>query len=122
MHMNGWLFVAAVNGFLAVALGAFGVHSLQGRIDPGFMSIFQTGALYHMFHALAIGLAALAPRTRATNVAAALFLAGIILFCGSLYLVALTGVRAIVFVTPFGGIAFLAGWAVFAYAAWQKVR
>jgi uncharacterized membrane protein YgdD (TMEM256/DUF423 family) len=119
--MNGWLVVAAINGFLAVALGAFGAHVLRQNFDPQSMGVFETAAMYHLFHALAIGLAALAMRGTAANIAAALFLVGIILFCGSLYLLALTGVRGIGIVTPFGGVAFLAGWAMLAYAAWKSV-
>jgi uncharacterized membrane protein YgdD (TMEM256/DUF423 family) len=116
-----WLLVAAVNGFLAVAAGAFAAHGLQGRFDAHGLSTFETGARYHMYHALAIGLAALAARNAAAagtaNVASAFFLAGIVLFSGSLYLLALTGTRALGFVTPFGGLAFLVGWAALAWAA-----
>lgn len=118
--MNGWLIVAAVNGFLAVAAGAFGAHGLQGRIDAHALGIFETGARYQMYHALAIGLAALAGRGGASpsaHLACVLFFVGIVLFSGSLYLLALTGTRAIGIVTPFGGLAFLAGWAALAYAA-----
>ncbi|HVZ70169.1 MAG TPA: DUF423 domain-containing protein [Rhizomicrobium sp.] len=120
--MNGWLIVAALNGFIAVAAGAFGAHGLRGSYDAQSMSVFETGALYHMFHALAIGIAAIALRSSSTNWPAWLFLAGIVLFCGSLYSMALSGVRAIGIVTPFGGLAFLAGWAALAYAAWKTVQ
>lgn len=120
--MNGWLVVAAVNGFLAVAAGAFGAHAMRGNFDPQSMGLFETAAMYHMFHALAIGLAVLAARGTLSNMAAGLFLTGIVLFCGSLYLLALTGVRAIGIVTPLGGLAFLVGWATLAYAAWRTVR
>jgi uncharacterized membrane protein YgdD (TMEM256/DUF423 family) len=116
-----WLLVAAINGFLAVAAGAFAAHGLQGKLDAHGLSAFETGARYHMYHALAIGLAALAARNAAAastaNVASAFFLAGIVLFSGSLYLLALTGTRALGFVTPFGGLAFLVGWATLAWAA-----
>ncbi|HEX4079451.1 MAG TPA: DUF423 domain-containing protein [Rhizomicrobium sp.] len=115
--MNIWLFVAALNGFVAAAAGAFGAHGLQGRLDAQALAIFETGARYQMYHALAIGLAALALRSGAAQLACALFLAGIILFSGSLYLLALTGAHAFGFVTPFGGLAFLAGWATLAWAA-----
>jgi len=120
--MNGWLVVAAVNGFLAVAAGAFGAHGLRAHLDSQSMGVFETGAMYHMFHALAIGIATLALRGTATNWAAWLFLTGIVLFCGSLYLMALSGVRGIGIVTPFGGLAFLAGWAALAYSAWKTVQ
>jgi uncharacterized membrane protein YgdD (TMEM256/DUF423 family) len=119
--MNVWLLIAAINGALAVAAGAFGAHGLQGRLDAHELSIFETGARYHMYHALAMGLAAFAGRvdaaSSAANAAAIFFLAGIVLFSGSLYLLALTGMRALVFVTPFGGLAFLVGWIALAWAA-----
>ncbi|HXL99574.1 MAG TPA: DUF423 domain-containing protein [Rhizomicrobium sp.] len=123
--MNAWLLIAAINGFLAVAAGAFGAHGLQGRLDAHALEIFETGARYQMYHALAIGLAAFAARpesgfgaaSTAANAAAGFFLAGIVLFSGSLYLLALTGARAVAFVTPFGGLAFLIGWIALAWAA-----
>jgi uncharacterized membrane protein YgdD (TMEM256/DUF423 family) len=119
--MNLWLLIAAINGALAVAAGAFGAHGLQDRLDSHHMEIFETAARYHMYHALAIGLAALAARSGAAstpaNAAAGFFLAGIILFSGSLYLLAFTGMRVLGFVTPFGGLAFLAGWIALAWAA-----
>src|SRR5215469_4634435 len=115
--MNSWLAVAAINGFVAVAAGAFGAHGLQSRLDPHALQTFETAVRYQMYHALAIGLATLATRNSATNLACALFLAGIILFSGSLYLLALTGIRSLGFITPFGGLAFLAGWATLAWAA-----
>ena len=93
---------------------------LSGRLSPDALGIFETGACYHMVHALAIGLAAMLPAgpgTRRAQIAAALFLAGIVLFCGSLYLLALTGGRMLGFVTPFGGLAFVAGWLFLALAA-----
>jgi uncharacterized membrane protein YgdD (TMEM256/DUF423 family) len=115
--MNVWLLIAAANGFLAVAAGAFGAHGFQGRLDAHALGMFETGARYQMYHALAIGLAAVAPRNRLAQLACALFLAGVVLFSGSLYLLALTGVRALGFITPLGGIAFLAGWAALAWSA-----
>jgi len=119
--MNYWLLIAAINGALAVAAGAFGAHALQGRLDTHALQVFETGARYHMYHALAMGLAALAVRSGAgatqASAAAGFFLAGIILFSGSLYLLALTGIRSLGIVTPFGGLAFLAGWIALAWAA-----
>ena len=123
--MRIWLFIAAVNGGLAVLCGAFAAHGLSGRLSPDALGIFETGARYHMYHALAIGLAALAPDgpgARRAGTAAALFLAGIVLFCGSLYLLALTGARVLGFVTPFGGLAFVAGWLFLALAALHRAR
>ena len=118
--MSTWLVIAAANGFLAVAAGAFGAHGLSTRIDAHALQIFETGARYHMYHALALGLAALAmrgPAAGAAQGAAIFFLIGIILFSGSLYLLALTGARSLGLVTPFGGLAFLVGWATLAWAA-----
>jgi uncharacterized membrane protein YgdD (TMEM256/DUF423 family) len=116
--MNAWLLIAAINGFLAVAFGAFAAHGLSGRIDAHALQVFETGARYHMYHALAIGLAALAARgASSANWAASFFLLGIVLFSGSLYLLALTGFRPLAFVTPFGGLSFLIGWALLAWAA-----
>jgi uncharacterized membrane protein YgdD (TMEM256/DUF423 family) len=118
--MNAWLSVAAVNGFLAVAFGAFAAHGLSTRIDAHALQTFETGARYHMYHALALGLAALAMRGAApplANWSAWFFLVGILLFSGSLYLLALTGIRTFGIVTPFGGLSFLIGWALLAWAA-----
>jgi len=118
--MSVWLFVAAVNGALAVAAGAFAAHGLQARLDPHALQVFETGARYHMYHALAIGLAALAIRDLAATparIAAGFFLAGILLFSGSLYLLALTGNKLLGMVTPFGGVCFLIGWGFLALAA-----
>lgn len=124
--MNVWLLVAAINGALAVAAGAFGAHGLQDRLSAHDMQIFETAARYHMYHALAIGLAAFASRSDAAstpaNAAAGFFLAGIVLFSGSLYLLALTGARELVFVTPFGGLAFLIGWIALAWTATKVAR
>ena len=118
--MSLWLAIAAINGGLAVASGAFAAHGLQGRIDAQALQTFETGARYHMYHALAIGLAALAMRDAAAGAAtsaAGFFLAGILLFSGSLYLLALTGVRWFGLVTPFGGVCFLIGWGLLVLAA-----
>jgi uncharacterized membrane protein YgdD (TMEM256/DUF423 family) len=118
--MKVWLLIAAINGFLAVAAGAFGAHGLQHRLDAHALQVFETGARYHMYHALAIGLAAFAMRGHAAmpaHGAAVLFLAGIVLFSGSLYALALTNTRALALITPVGGLAFLAGWIALAWAA-----
>jgi uncharacterized membrane protein YgdD (TMEM256/DUF423 family) len=118
--MNLWLCIAAINGGLAVAAGAFGAHGLQGRIDASALQVFETGARYHMYHALALAAAAFAMRDAAAGpatAAAGFFLAGILLFSGSLYLLALTGTKALGIVTPFGGLCFLIGWGLLAFAA-----
>jgi uncharacterized membrane protein YgdD (TMEM256/DUF423 family) len=118
--MNVWLAIAAINGALAVASGAFAAHGLQGRIDAQALQVFETGARYHMYHALAIGLCAFAMRDAAAmpaTSAAGFFLGGILLFSGSLYLLALTGARMLGLITPFGGVCFLIGWGFLAFAA-----
>lgn len=120
--MKLWLLIAAVNGFISVAAGAFGAHGLQSRLDPHALTVFETGARYQMYHALAIGIAAIASRNAAAQFACASFLAGIILFSGSLYLLALTGGHALGYVTPFGGLAFLVGWAALAWSAARATK
>jgi uncharacterized membrane protein YgdD (TMEM256/DUF423 family) len=109
MFVKPWLSVAAVNGALAVIAGAFAAHGLKGTLSPEMLETFKTGASYQLSHALAIGLASLVPGARAGR-AAWLFVIGIVLFSGSLYVLALTGVRGFGIVTPFGGVAFIAGW------------
>jgi uncharacterized membrane protein YgdD (TMEM256/DUF423 family) len=121
--MRNWLFTASVMGALAVLCGAFAAHGLSARLDENARSVFETGARYHMYHALAMALAAFAMRGAAApqaRTAAMLFLGGIILFSGSLYLLALTGATVLGFVTPFGGLAFLAGWIFLALAALKQ--
>jgi len=118
--MKTWLFLGALCGALAVLLGAFAAHGLSARIPAHALQTFETGARYQMYHALAMGLAALAMRGDARSrarLAAIAFLAGIVLFSGSLYLLALTGITALGMITPLGGLAFLAGWGLLAAAA-----
>jgi uncharacterized membrane protein YgdD (TMEM256/DUF423 family) len=114
--------LGAVSAALAVAAGAFGAHALRERLSPDLLSVFETGARYHMYHALgllAVGWAA--TRWPGTGVTAAgwFFVAGTVLFSGSLYLLSLTGHRWLGAITPLGGAAFLAGWATLAWAAWR---
>jgi uncharacterized membrane protein YgdD (TMEM256/DUF423 family) len=123
LRVRIWLVLAALNGALAVAFGAFAAHGLSQQLDAHALGIFETGARYHMYHALAMGLAALAMQSsgvRAATWSAALFLIGIILFSGSLYALAMTGERVFAFATPVGGVSFLAGWILLALAAWRS--
>lgn len=118
--MKRWLLVGSVTGALAVAFAAFGQHALASRLEPRLLAAFATGAQYQMVHALAMGLAAFAGKGSArawADRAGWLFLTGILLFSGSLYLLALTGIRVIGAVTPLGGIALIAGWLALAVAA-----
>jgi uncharacterized membrane protein YgdD (TMEM256/DUF423 family) len=116
-----FLFLASLAGGLAVIFGAFGAHGLKGTVDPALQEVFDVGVRYHMYHALALlGLAALLsrrPAERLLRAAGWLFLAGIALFSGSLYLLTLTGVRAIGIITPVGGLALVAGWLSMALVA-----
>ncbi|HEX4883741.1 MAG TPA: DUF423 domain-containing protein [Casimicrobiaceae bacterium] len=116
------LVLAALLLFVAVALGAFGAHALKARLAPDLQAVWQTAVQYHAWHALALlgaGLLMLVRPDAAAGLAAWLFVAGIVLFSGSLYALALTGVRGLGAVTPVGGVAFLAGWLAFAWAAWR---
>lgn len=117
---RGWAVLGAVNAFLSVAAGAFGAHALRARLPADLLAVFETGARYEMYHALGLlavaWLVGQAPGWQA-HAAGWLLLAGIVLFSGSLYALALTGVRTLGAVTPLGGLAFLAGWVLFAWAA-----
>jgi uncharacterized membrane protein YgdD (TMEM256/DUF423 family) len=113
--------LGAISAGLAVALGAFAAHGLRGRLSPEALTIFETGARYHMYHALALLAVAWAAARwpgAATTAAGWLFVAGTVLFSGSLYLLAVTGVRALGAITPFGGLAFILGWVALAWTAW----
>jgi uncharacterized membrane protein YgdD (TMEM256/DUF423 family) len=114
---RAFLFTAAVAGFFAVALGAFGAHALRDHLDAYRMGVFHTGVQYHCWHALALALAGvllcLRP-ARAFTAAGWAFAMGIVIFSGSLYLLALTGTKWWGAVTPFGGVAFLVGWLLLA--------
>jgi len=117
------LIIGALNGFLVVALGAFGAHALRNRIPPDMYTLFQTSVEYQSIHALAllaIGILALHLRSRLLLWSGWLISAGIVLFCGSLYLIAFTGDRSLAMLTPFGGGALLAGWLALSVAVWRQ--
>jgi uncharacterized membrane protein YgdD (TMEM256/DUF423 family) len=116
-----FLFLGALAGLTAVALGAFGAHALRARLSPDMLAVFETGVRYHFYHALAlVATAVILGRHDGKLVVTAgwLFAAGIVLFSGSLYALALTGVTVLGAITPIGGVAFLLGWACLAIAAW----
>ena len=118
--MRIWLAIAAVNAFISVAAGAFGAHGLKQRLTPEMLTIFETGARYHMYHALAMFLAAIAmPHIHAgsTRAACIAFQVGIVLFSGSLYALSMTGVKKLGMITPFGGLALLIGWGLLTWSA-----
>ena len=116
-----FLLIGAVAAFLGVALGAFGAHGLRGRLSPEMLAVFETGVRYQMYHALALLITAAAigrfGDARLLAIAGWCFLAGIVLFSGSLYALAFTSVSILGAVTPFGGLAFLVGWACLALFA-----
>ncbi len=117
-----WLLLSAFAGFTGVALGAFAAHGLKSKLSAEYLAVFQTGTHYQLIHALAlfgVGLLALHAPGRLVNLAGGLFVMGILLFSGSLYLLTLSGVTKLGIVTPFGGLAFLGGWLCLGLAAWR---
>lgn len=120
MPGNMWIALGAFNAMIAVLAGAFAAHALRERLSVEMQAVFETGARYHMYHALAlvaVGALALFRPSRKLQFAGWAFLTGILLFSGSLYVLALSGVRGWGAVTPFGGGAFLLGWGLLAAAA-----
>ena len=117
------MLLAAALLFAAVALGAFGAHALKAKLAAEQMAVYQTAVQYHFWHALgllAVGiLLAMRPADGSLAAAAWLLVAGVVLFSGSLYALALTGVRGLGAVTPFGGVALLGAWAMVVRAAWR---
>jgi uncharacterized membrane protein YgdD (TMEM256/DUF423 family) len=117
------LVLASLLAAAAVAAGAFGAHALKARLSADLLGVWQTAVLYHALHAVAllgVGLLLLArPELGAARLAAWLFVAGIVLFSGSLYALSLTGVRPLGAITPFGGLAMIAGWLALAWACWS---
>ncbi|MBK8648581.1 MAG: DUF423 domain-containing protein [Gemmatimonadetes bacterium] len=118
-----FLIIAAFSGAVSVGAGAFGAHALRARLEPRLLEVFQTGAQYQMYHALAlVGVAWVASRWPGALSTASgwLFVAGTVLFSGSLYAMALTGVRALGAITPLGGVCFIAGWVTLAVAVMRE--
>jgi uncharacterized membrane protein YgdD (TMEM256/DUF423 family) len=118
-----WMVHAAMSGFIAVAAGAFAAHGLKGRLGEEHLQIFETAARYQMYHALALLAVAWLSHTApspAVGVAGWAFVIGTILFSGSLYVLALTGMKWLGAITPFGGVAFLVGWAALAWAGFKS--
>jgi uncharacterized membrane protein YgdD (TMEM256/DUF423 family) len=115
-----WLVTGATLGGLAVVLGAFGAHGLETRVDAEMLAVFETGVRYHMYHALAllvVGLMAVRRDSAWIRAAGWFFLAGVVVFSGSLYLLTMTGVRWLGAITPIGGVALIVGWAALAVGA-----
>jgi uncharacterized membrane protein YgdD (TMEM256/DUF423 family) len=118
---KNFLLVAAVLGFLGVAFGAFGAHGLRGRLSPDMLAVFEIGVRYQMYHVFAL-LAVTAAiayfgRARLLVIAGWSFIAGTLIFCGSLYALALTGTGMFGAITPIGGLGLLLGWACLAFFA-----
>jgi uncharacterized membrane protein YgdD (TMEM256/DUF423 family) len=124
-HERLFAVLGALSAFIAVAAGAFGAHALKARLAPDLLAIFDTAARYQLAHALALlGVAWACQRWPGSSArwAGWCFTLGTVLFSGSLYLLALTGVRGLGAVTPFGGVAFLLGWLLLAWSAWRGGR
>jgi uncharacterized membrane protein YgdD (TMEM256/DUF423 family) len=113
---RSFLLIGAIAGLIGVGCGAFGAHGLRGRLSPEMLGVFETAVRYQMYHALALLVTAAAigrlGEVRLLVIAGWSFTAGIVLFSGSLYALALTGVATLGAVTPIGGLAFLVGWAL----------
>jgi uncharacterized membrane protein YgdD (TMEM256/DUF423 family) len=119
---RGFAVLGAVSAFIGVAAGAFGAHGLKGRLPADLFDVFEVGVRYQMYHALGLLAVAWAMSrwpAGALSVAGWMFVAGTVLFSGSLYALSLSGARWFGAVTPFGGLAFLAGWALLAWSLWK---
>jgi uncharacterized membrane protein YgdD (TMEM256/DUF423 family) len=117
-----WTATAAITLALAVSIGAFGAHGLQGRLDAYSMGVYEKAVFYHFIHALGLLAVPLLARAGLISQSAGnwigwLLLAGIVLFSGSLYMLAITGIRTLGAVTPFGGLSFIAAWVTLAVCA-----
>ena len=115
--------IGSLSGMLAVIFGAFGAHALRSRLDDYAMGVFETAVQYHFYHSLAllaVGVVALTqPQTIMLKSSGWLFLIGILVFSGSLYILSISGLRWLGAVTPLGGLAFIGGWACLAATGWK---
>lgn len=124
--MNKYVKIGAIAAMLSVAIGAFGAHMLEGKISADDLDVFKTGVQYQMFHSIGILFIALLlermPSNKRALWAARLLTVGIVLFSGSLYALALSGVKVLGAITPLGGVAFIAGWICLALSVGGKGR
>ncbi len=124
MQFRTTLTIAATLGLTAVAAGTFGAHVLKDRVEPDLIAVFETGARYHAYHALAIlAMCGFIDRLgKAGGVAVWLFAVGTVIFAGTLYALAITGQRRLGAVTPIGGLLLMAGWATLIVTAMRRER
>ncbi|KZN99893.1 DUF423 domain-containing protein [Bacillus badius] len=119
--MKLFIIIGAINAFLSVALGAFGAHGLEGKVEPKYLEIWKTGVQYQMFHAMGmIAVGILMGQVQASSVlnwSGWMMLIGTVIFSGSLYALTLSGIKVLGAITPIGGVAFLVGWVLLIVAA-----
>ncbi len=119
------LFMAAILGFLAVAIGAFGAHGLKASLSTEMMTVYQTAVQYHFYHCLALLVVGLLMHSGiqhlSLRISAVLFFFGVLVFSGSLYALAITEIKILGAITPIGGLMFLIAWACLAYSAWKAM-
>ncbi|WP_145329088.1 DUF423 domain-containing protein [Paenibacillus xylanexedens] len=119
-----WMTLGAILTMLSVAIGAFGAHMLKGKIGASAIATYETGVQYHMIHALALMIVGLTAGQLGASTklqwAARLLFTGIIIFSGSLYVLSISGIKILGAITPIGGVAFIAGWLLFAMDVWQR--
>lgn len=117
-----FLFLAAIAGFIAVTMGAFGAHGLKQLLTEHYLEVYKTAVSYQMWHALLLAIVGILPAHRLLCWAGWLLVAGMLLFSGSLYVLALCKLNWLGMITPFGGVAFLLAWGMLAFFAFQQQR